>query len=271
MRRVNIRNGLLQRMNEILGTDSGVVNDSGNMPGITGWSIQAAMITNMQRIVQALVGDSTRGRPIKGLQLGYTAGLNFTISSGLGLTNSGNIVVMANNIWQTIPSSSNASVHIFLKHIIGEVTQALNPTSGKKSNFINKTSEEIVYDDLGATSATDVLGTATQIIIQSTTNNMPSDDCVYLGYVTISGGMISSVTNTYNKGITDDTGSVNLNGVTAQNITSQIGITSNGTITINGPVVVAGGTNPGITENITIAVGNKLEFTNGILTKFSVS
>src|SRR5271157_885584 len=92
MRRVNIKTGLKQRLNEILGTDYGTASPE-DVYDLTPWSIQSAQLENNQRIVKSIVGDSTVGRIMSGLLItGNVGDSSFHITSGLGFTTSGNIV-----------------------------------------------------------------------------------------------------------------------------------------------------------------------------------
>jgi len=188
MKRVNIRIGLKQRMNEILGTDYSVIDDSGGLPDITPWSIQAAAIANMRRIVSAITAGG-QGRPMSGLFISKAGDTRISIRSGYGFTRSGNVVVLDNSIEYQIDDNTNTR-HIYLKHIMATVDGDDN-IDGKKTNFTGKSGyEDIVYDDLAASKKGDVQDVSERIVYITESASDSSDDVVYLGSVTFVDGKI---------------------------------------------------------------------------------
>jgi len=251
MRRVNIRNGLKQRMNEILGTDSSIME--GRAPGITDWSVQAAMLNNFKRLGKAIVGDSLYGRTIKGLALSYANG-NYSISAGIGITPNGDIIVLNNQVRR--PLSGTGTNYFYIKHILAELDGS--KTGGKKTEFISKAGEEnIVYDDLASTIDTD-LGTELNniIIIKSLAEN--ENDLVYIGSI-----IDGIVTPTIHRGFPTN------KDFSVDSITCAGLVVIEGAIKLANAIYVFNETEwtPGIDQEIIIPNGT-LTFKNGILIKY---
>lgn len=196
MKRVNIRNGLKQRMNDILGTDSGI---EGDVPGVTEWSIQAAILDNLRRIGSAIVGD-VQGRPMKGLWLSKTANLTISISAGHGITPSGDIVLIATNIISGV-DSADGTKYFYLRHKMAAIDGNIY-TDGKKTGFIGKAgTQDIVYDDFAASKKDTVQGFIADILTISPTIISNNPDLIYVGSVAVSGAVITVVTNSTSRGI----------------------------------------------------------------------
>jgi len=187
MRRVNIRNGIKQRMTEILGTDvTANVNPGVTDPGITPWSIQSAMLTNFQTVGKAIVGSASYGRVMDGLSLsGDLDATSFGISSGIGFTNNGDAIYLKKNITVPIDASITGNAYIFLQYKISILAES-GDNGGKNSQFIGSSSQEIVYDEFASTDPAD----PTSIVIQQNSPVPPSpiSNYIYLGYVPTSGG-----------------------------------------------------------------------------------
>ena len=199
MRRVNVKDGMKQRLPKILGTDEGVANTNGSYE-ITPWSIQAAMIENMQRIVSGMVGGVAGGRPVSGLVMSATGTDSVVnIASGIGFTQNGNMVILINNIFKSLPTTS-ATYHIYLKHILGILAESNTIPGGKKTNIIGSSiQKEIVYDDYASTNPSDI--TSTVVIVSTSTQLTDQTDHVYLGSVVMVDGIIASVSNSQNRGL----------------------------------------------------------------------
>jgi len=210
MKRVNIRDGLKQRMNEILGGDSGV---EGDVPGLTAWSIQAAMVDNLRRINAALVGD-VQGRPMRGLWLTKNSALSIAISAGYGITPTGDIVVIATAITSSVDSADGAK-YIYLRHKMAEV-DGDTYADGKKTGFIGKAgTQNIVYDDFAASKKNTVQNFVNDILTISSTIISGDPDLVYIGSIVVSGADITSVTNSTSRGLApnDTSGRYRLPGI----------------------------------------------------------
>ena len=213
MRRVNLRYGLKQRINDIVGSDTAV--DGDGIPGITEWSVQAAMLANLRRVVSALA-NGTVGRPVSGLWLtdAPAAGLGYSISDGFGFTPNGDIVVSKTAITYTVSDGGDDNKYIYLRHRMG-VVDGDTYDDGKKTGFIGKAGlENIVYDDYAASKKDSVSSFASDIVIEESVP-ISNSDYVYLGYITVESGSITSVTNNPARGFgpNDGTGKVLMPGI----------------------------------------------------------
>jgi hypothetical protein len=203
MRRVNIKNGLKQRLNEILGTDYGSEEDSGAFQ-ITPWSIQAAMLSNLERVVAAIASGADYGRPLKGLTMSVDSGLRFAISGGIGFTADGKIVKLNSSILVRASHNKTSGIGIYLKHDLGVLTQS-SDAGGKSTGFIGSgTSKEIVYDDYATAQVSGYSQEAIDSIVkQLDSAPSPSDGYVYLGTIYTSSSAITSIVNSATRGIPD--------------------------------------------------------------------
>ena len=100
MRFIISKNGIQERLNYLIGTNdidpgtpTGTVGDSGTTD-LTSWSTQASMITNIRRVVKGIVGNSTNGKIMSGLQISQVNDTDISISGGIGFTVAGNIIVL---------------------------------------------------------------------------------------------------------------------------------------------------------------------------------
>lgn len=274
MRRVHVINGIKQRMNEILGTDTANETPSGT-PVITEWSIQAALLENMRRIVAALVGDSDFGRPIRGMNIGFSGGA-FTVPEGYGITKRGDVIWLRSGA--TVPLAAGAGKHhLYIKYGEKIVDGTLYPAEGKKTSVIGEPgSYDIVYDGKATyRSSGDVSELFTQVV--SETGMSPSDpdadNYVYLGWFdpygsTLHPNGIRGLTDYPSNEIdTDYVNTDNLNvGVQAIIKTAQI---NSGILQLSvGSTLKPSPTTTGHTDNyvITTDAGPKtFSFVNGVL------
>lgn len=203
MRRVNVRVSLKQRMNDILGTDSGMEMA---VPGITPWSIQAAVLSNLRRVVSGIAANGSSGRVMRGMWITHGGGPIINISSGYGFTKNGDVIVLDAALAYTADVSTDDTWHLYAKHSMA-VLDGDTYEDGKKTGFIGKEgTENIVYDDLGATQKDNVQSVVGQIIQQSSTTQ-DNGDWVLLGTFVTSGGTITEVTPPYQRGFeVDNTG-----------------------------------------------------------------
>ena len=191
MKRVNIREGIKERINKILGSDHGYVASvpaGSNIPGITPWSIQAATIDNMRRITKSLVGAAPCGRVMSGLSITHTSA-TFSIPPGIGITKGGDVIVISTQI-SNITRTNN---HIYLKHVMVEAPAT---SGGHKSQFIRGESQGIVYDDYASSNAGDL----SAIVVQKASIEH-EDNLLYLGELIVSGTAITNVTPTIFRGL----------------------------------------------------------------------
>lgn len=146
MRRVNIVTGIKQRLNEILGradTGSGV---------LTAWSIQAAMLSNFNRIGKALLEGSSTGKILSGFQVteSTTPG-KYNIAAGYGVNSNGDFISMDISTSYT-PASFTGTKYLCAKYEL----QALDDLSvyGKRTSVIGSNGiHQIVFDEIGAASS----------------------------------------------------------------------------------------------------------------------
>jgi len=204
MRRVNVKNNLKQRLNEILGTDSSSTANEHGAYDITTWSIQAAMLSNLERIVAAIASGADYGRPLKGLVMSVDSGLRFTISSGIGFTTDGKIIKLNVPIFVNALQNQTDGVGVYLKHSLGVLTQS-SDAGGKSTGFIGSgTSKEMVYDDFATAQISSYSqGAIDSIVKQLAVAPSPSDGYVYLGTIFTSSSAITSIENSVTRGIAD--------------------------------------------------------------------
>lgn len=193
MRRVHVIDGIKERVNEILGTDTANETPSGT-PEITGWSIQAAMLENIRRVVAALVGDADFGRPIRGLSLGFSGGA-FTVSEGYGITKRGDVIWLRSGA--IIPLSGGGQYvkhHLYIKYSEKLIDGTLYPDEGRKTSVIGEPgSYDIVYDGK-ATYRTpgDTADLFTQVVSElgMSPGDPGAENYVYLGYYNATGAIL---------------------------------------------------------------------------------
>jgi len=196
MKRVNIRFGLKQRMNEIIGSDSGTED---SVPGLTPWSVQAAMLDNLRRIAAAVVGNEP-GRPMRGMWISKTSSLSISISAGNGFTPNGDIILISTNITSNV-DSADGTKYVYLRHkmaaIDGDVYE-----DGKKTGFIGKAgTQDIVYDDFAASKKDSVQSFVGDILTISPTIISENSDLIYIGSVNVLGADIVAVNNSTSRGL----------------------------------------------------------------------
>ena len=278
MRRVHVRTGLVQRMGDILGTDTGAV-DENDIPELTNWSIQAQMIENVRRVVKGIVGTAVGGRPAGGLYISAVSSGSVTIGSGYGFTANGDVIVIQNPITK-LSESTTVDKYLYLKHINGTVPNTT--VGGKESSFINgNTAEEIVYDDYASIQS----GTSNANLYVVWLDEAPNgsvdgiNDMVYLGKLIPTQ---SEFIQNNNRGVDiNSDGDVSF-GTTAANTvkTNSLGVRDAGYITLASDIQGSSaeatfdtvrannfqsGATPGIDATVTIS-GVTLVFSDGLLT-----
>ena len=248
MRRVSVKLGLKERMNEILGTD---VGDPPEIGYVTSWSIQSAMMENTRRVVRGIVGDTDKGRVLRGLKISGS-GSTITIPPGVAFTPSGDIIVLGAEIKRAV-SGAGLTHYVYIQHQMSELPEASN-SGGKKTTFINSAgTAEIVYDDLAAALGTTIPSDQINILTTTLTNPVPlGPTATFLGTVVLDGtGVISLVTPTNLRGFgpfVDD------NMMTTHGIHSRVESVFDVKTTINDSLLMTGVSE--ISGN-----GSKLKFT----------
>jgi hypothetical protein len=197
MRRVNVKLGIKQRVQDILGSGMDSVGT------INAWSIQSAMISNSQRIAAAIVGEAANGRIMKGLRLSFDVSPVVYISSGHGFTPEGNVVVLQNQISISVAEifSGSGYINLYLKHTL---TQADSTSSfGKVTSFNNGVQDEqIVFDDYGVIKNTTLAYTDTDILKTVTNSEQrPGNGYVYIGKIVVDSDVVTSVVPSVDTGI----------------------------------------------------------------------
>ena len=281
MRWVNLRDGIKQRINEILGKGISNSTPASNTP--TDWSVQSAMLENLRRIVKALVGDSeSYGRVMRGCVITIDSGKNINISSGLALTRNGNIVVFGGASSFDLSAYNGQTVSIAIKHenleIPGDTGEAF-PNVGKNSGLIGRSGTvELVNDDSGV----NVSGNDLVVVDEST-----ADNHCYLGLVTVPDpGDITSddIVNTDMRGLGNIfytpnlsvTNNSELNNLEVSGTTTLQGFNSvNGDMTVSDSKtftlpagtdkVKVGSEKTGVTESSGISGIQSIEIKNGIV------
>ena len=191
MRYTIIKNGIQERINYLVGTNDTDPSGTSGFSGLTEWSVQASMIANIRRLVQALVGDNTsQGRVMKGLLLtqeGTTKYIN--IDSGIGLTPAGNIITLNESLThlELTGAAEGNTFYVYLRYGDGPTEDGAGGYSYyHESNIMGTTDtpKNIIYDDIisGAAST----GTMkNQVTISTSTLNLSTNDGVYLGSIYI--------------------------------------------------------------------------------------
>jgi hypothetical protein len=199
MRRVHILNGLKQRMHEVLGTDTpttDTLDPESVIKTLTPWSIQAAMIANLERLVRAITGHANNGRVMNGHWMTYESS-TVTISKGISFTRNGQMIETTKEISESITDN----MYFYLRHKVAFVEQS-ESTSGKKTSFIGKDSQrEMVVDDFAAAKGDDIDSHQDEILVVSATEINDDDDLVLIGRAYYNTGEVSSVEPNTTRGV----------------------------------------------------------------------
>lgn len=168
MRWVDVKTGLKQRMNEILGT-----SDNSGSSDLTYWSIQSAMMENVRRLGEAMVGDSPTGRILKGCQVESYYGKTIKITPGICLSKDGYPISFRGVTALDLSSYAGSTVLVNLLYENAVITEALNPTIGKSTGRIAKESVDIINDNTGV----DLNVNPEDLVNISTSSTTPSNGC----------------------------------------------------------------------------------------------
>jgi len=290
MKRVHIKEGLKQRLNEILGTDDSLTPDPTNpeLKQITPWSVQAAMISNLLRLARSIVGLYTVGRPMEGMGLTNPSGIIMAIGSGIGITKNGNMVVLENPIQKVAEVAADETRYLYVRHKIAEVDGS--DDDGRLTNLVGKSGQvEMVYDDFAASKKGDISAAENrdEILVDSPTQINDDEYLVYIGSYTTSGGSVSGVfpntdTNVLGLNVAEDLsvdgkleaeGNVTIQGTTfsVDKITTLGGINlASGILQIPSTLgsIEVGGIQ-GDTASYALTGGGTLTVKNGIVTDYS--
>ena len=191
MRRVHVVNGIMQRLNDIFGTQlvGGAEGD------VTSWSVQAAMLSNINRLISAMVGNAPNGRVMKGLELSFAEGV--FVSPGYALTANGGIITVTDYLNKYV--SSSGTFYVYLKHNIIQLTDPDSP-GYKSTGVINDAgNHDIVFDEQGMAQQSSVVADDI-LILDSAPGTFTNNDWVYLGKV-----VDGVTTNTVDRGMYPNT------------------------------------------------------------------
>ena len=189
MRHTIVKNGIQERINYLVGTnDTDSDPNPDNSTGVNFWSIQASMITNMQRIIKAINGDIAYGRVMKGLYITQATpgGSVINISPGIGFTVAGNVIITESGIYGVDLGSPviGDEYNIYLKHI--QASDQPNPYAYHMSNIQGATTSPInIIGDDSISNSGDGTFTASFVKIVRPAGSLAPDDGVYLGRVSI--------------------------------------------------------------------------------------
>jgi len=204
MRIVNVKTGLKQRIDEVFGNNN---ETPAGTPGLelNSWSVQSAMISNVQRVVSSAAGDvNVSGRIMKGLQVFPSeSDTSIRIEPGYGFTDDGHVITLKTAIDNYEIGTDDGDYYIYLKYITVQAKELASDDGfpaheyGKSTRFNSEIAiEDIVYDEYGEV-AGESLGSSG--VPCSTMIKVDKDvfdryyDVVYLATVTISSGVIDPV------------------------------------------------------------------------------
>jgi len=196
MRWVNVIVGIKQRIGAILGNNIEELNGG----DLTYWSIQASMLENLKRVVKSLVGDSSYGRPMKGMWLTANTDDFIGISEGFGFTKNGEILVLEKNLTDINAPAEGVYIYIYLRYNSATLPEV---DGGKNTDIISGGSAEIINDDIGTVNGSSI---DKDQIVETYAIATSDNDLIYLGYATKTGGSLV-ITNSTGRGIPPNGGS----------------------------------------------------------------
>ena len=299
MRRVQIVNNLKQRMNEILGTDFGspTTNDwdplvptvsTDPVYALTPWSIQAAMISNLERLCAALVDNQALGKVLTGMVVTPSTFPNVTILPGKAVTPSGKLITLSGSIVDVAMGATNGNVrYIYLYYVLAAI-DGDNDSRGRNTPFLGGPTKKrnIVYDELGSIIGSEVTNEPYRSAILSVETSFANGpDKVLIAIVTTGTGTLSV---NMNAGLISTGGTVSCKNLSASGTTALQGLTSPTatitaldaptvaatTVTASGLVTGSGfkvGAAPGVTGTFISADGSPktIQVVNGIITSIA--
>ena len=228
-------------------------DDISTIPALTPWSVQAAMLSNMRRIVSGIVGDSVCGRPMQGLTM-VKSGTKVTVNAGYGFTKNGNIISIGGAGITFDPGTTLRYIYLVHKMAVVDGLDTVNNPDGKHTGFVGKSGQEdIVYDDYAGSLKDRVQVGAETILIRSTSQIASIDDderyndLVYLGTVSTS----ETISNNIERGIPSKNEIITLQSVIINSLEV------NGTATFNSGVEFFGAILIGNASDIGITTGSE--------------
>jgi len=290
MRRVQIVKNLKQSINDILGTDYGdpttnefdslaptVTNE--DVYELTPWSIQAAMISNLERLCAALVDNPAYGKVLTGLTVTASPWPSIDIAAGKGVTTNGKLITLTSGITYKY-IGPNTTKYVYLHYYLAAI-DGDNDDRGRNSAFMGGPTKKrnLVYDELGMIIGGSVNAMPFRDIIITTSDSILDEDNVLL-VATVVSGPSSFTSITMNAGLTT-LGNVSCAAVTASgNVGADTITASAATITdvtasgtVDGATVkatlFATGVELGDSGSFTDAGGQIVTVTNGIITNIA--
>lgn len=166
MRQTLIKEGVQDQISHLIGD------------GISTYSVQASMLEDMDRICGALLGDSSNGKVMAGMTIGFTSG-RFFVDPGYGITNQRNVYKIAERSYSdTVSAPAAGDVwHLYVTYS----TKELGDTNGGKQLYTSYQNDRvnIIKDQIGAAAGS--IGSGEYILIASKgTISMPSNG-IYIG------------------------------------------------------------------------------------------
>jgi hypothetical protein len=183
MKKINVKYGIAQTINDILGNDPNTPKNPGEEIELTYWSLQECLFENITRITKAIIGNSNNGRVMSGLNITFHNTDLFDISPGIGITKNGNIIYLKTAISNFSIQSLITNVKIYLLHKMTPIDPTVLPNAkGLNTTFTKKTgNENIVYDDMISCYGNKINTIISDIIYVSTDESLPTSDYIYLG------------------------------------------------------------------------------------------
>jgi hypothetical protein len=152
------------------------------------------MISNVERLAKALLGNNPSGRVLNGMSLAAMGGNNVTIFEGQGVTRGGNIISLASMLQAQIPATAGTH-YIYLKYVLVPIDGG-SDVRGRNTSFLggpNKT-RNIVYDEIGIVAGGSINSEPFKSAILSVESTQAdADDRLLVGYAVSNGTSVTSV------------------------------------------------------------------------------
>jgi hypothetical protein len=170
VRRINVLHNIKQRINQILGAGEGsaipqswdpLLPTLSNDPvyELTSWSIQSAMLSNVERICSALVDNQARGKVLRGMTVIPDISFPYvTIVPGSAVTADGKLITLNGSLTNVPMGSTLGDVrYIYLYHVVATINGD-NDDTGRNTPFLGGPTKKsnVVYDELCSIIGSDV-------------------------------------------------------------------------------------------------------------------
>jgi hypothetical protein len=186
MRYTILKNGIQERINYLVGTNDLDTDPESVVGELNHWSAQASMITNIRRIVKGIVGNSTNGKVMSGLQISQSGSTsNILITGGIGFTVAGNIIVInPSSISKSLgtPALQDYPIYLMYEESFAPMDSSTIEYHSSQIMGTSTTPINILADDTCSnTNDTAIIADKIQI----TTQDLSVNDGLYLGKVTV--------------------------------------------------------------------------------------